>query len=387
MGTHFDHGRGRTAGRCLPETFTAPNGARCFVLGSDPSRESVDLSPEDYTEVRQIVDCTDVDLLVATLDTVGQAPGFYRDPPGWSADPDELWRFDGDPASDPLINRVIPVGHPAGFPLGHVGDIAYDREHYSGAETVCRVVPIGTTIPTHLIGTHDPAPLAPGTVLQEYTLQAWLQVDLDDIVTSWGWNMPLVQYLDHGAITDGLRLDLIGLTGPYAHGWYPYVTHYNGGASSGAAVLVASWVTSPWMQFSLVFEWAVSPTTNRVKMYVNDFFAGALSIGITQRPTIPPTDGFLQIFHQNTWGSVDNMRMLQRALSPAEIATSYTESITPGPWRTTRWRMEIRIGGAVYAARDIVMGERRRWTDFVAPVRRLRGPQEVAVRLTLKEEL
>jgi len=383
MGTHFDHGRGRTAGRCLPETFTSPNGERCFVLGADPAMESVALSPDDYTEVRQIVDCTDVDLLVATMDTIGQTPGFYRNPSGWSADPDELWRFDGDPAGATLINRVIPVGQPAGFPLSHVGDVQYGVETYSGNNSVCRVIPIGTTTPTYLRGQHSPV-AAPANTLDTYTIQFWVRLDLDAISSSWGWDFPLVQYLDDTGVQNGLRLDMFGLTGAGAHGWYPFLTHYDGGSSSGSAFSFA-WVPTtslPWTQITLVWDRYASP---RVLLYLDKTLVD--NTYLSTRPRIPDAGGYLQIMHEWSWGAVDLARMLNYAMSAKDVRANYDDAVTLGSLRTTRWRMEIRIGRVVYAARDIVMGERRRWTDFVAPVRRLRGPQEVAVRLTLKEEL
>jgi hypothetical protein len=223
------------------------------------------------------------------------------------------------------------------------------------------------------------------TVLSAYTIQMWVRLDLDAIATSWGWNIPLVNYVDATGVSDGVRLDMEGLTGAGAHGWYPYVTHYNAGSSDGTAFL--DWIptTSPgWMQITAVFNWAASPSSNRVRIYVNGALA-SLSVGIPSlQPRTPPSTGYLEIFGGNAWGAVDAVRMLDRALSGFEISASYSQAQTPGVPQTAQWVMEIRVDEMVYARRVVMPDERRRWTDFSAPVRRLTGPHQVAFRLTLE---
>jgi hypothetical protein len=387
LAPHWERLRGVVQGRCTPALPGLAAGARCFVLGEADPQEILTLTPGDWTEVRQVVDLTDYDLLAATLHTVGQWAGTYRRAPGWAAHPAELWRFDGDAPVPWLANRITPAGAPAGFSLHPQGTVEIGREEYTGAWTCCRIIPVDLYTEGCLRGTHAPPAAAPGTALSAYTLQVILYPALAAIPYSWGWDMPVVQYLDQiGGVQDGLRLDLLGTAGPGAQSWYPYVTHFAGGVSSGTAC--TPWTLAPpsaWCQLSLVYDAALGGG-DRLRCYCNDVLVATAAAPPVCSPLVPPATGVLEIASGASWGAWDAVRLVQAALSPAEVAASWAAAQTPGPEQRARWLQQIRIDDAVYAERTLVPTEGRCWTDFVAPVRRLTGPHVVAFRLILAEE-
>jgi hypothetical protein len=385
MTTSFERYRGINQGRVAPQGVTPPDGSHVFVLGEDEPLEPIEMQTGAYTEVRQTVDLTDFDFVKATMDTIGRPVGQVIPPPRWTDDPDEWFKF--------YFDIPIPVSQNdkagGGFQLDTVGDLIYPRETYSGVGTYARGVLPGATPPQHLAGVNIPAATTPLVNADEYTIQTWVNFDVDSISTSWGHDFTILSFMgENGPNTFGVLLQMIGLAGAGAHQWYPFLTNYNYLASTGIPLdnLYTVSVNQGWQLFTITFDWALSPTT-RVKMYLNATPLGSPTSPMNTRPVTPDVgDDLIQYGDGNFWGEFDAMRMLGRVLSPSEVTTSYAEMTTPGAVESPEWAQKILVDGELYADRTIRSGEARRWTDFVVPVRKLSGLHEVAFRLELREE-
>lgn len=378
-----------TQGRIVPVGVTPSHGDRLFALGEDEPLEVAALSGNDFTEVGQVIDLTDYDFLTVTMDTIGRATGQFVTSPGWSGDAAELYKFYFNLPGIVSANEIAPPGFPEGFTFNTVGPVTYPFESYSGAGGYCRGIPPGNAVPAHLRGTHSPPVGVPLTLLPEYTLQFWVNLDLDSPSSSWGHNFIVHRFFGgFGGNYYGIRVDMLGYTGPGSHTWAPYVIHYYGSGSKGVGLGGACAVTSSpgWQMWTFTFDNSISGLTN-IKMYVNGAFVG--SPGFTAMdvvPGIPPAgEAEIQYGDMKCWGEFDSCRLLNRVLSPAEIATSYAETTTVGVPVDTEWLQQILIDDKVYATRALLAGERRRWTDFTAPVRLLSGQHKVMFRLQLAE--
>jgi hypothetical protein len=358
------------------------------VLGEESPEEMTTLMAEDYTEISQIVDLTNWDFVLATMDTIGRETGEAVAPPAWAPDPDELFRFSFDVPGVVTPNLIVPPGEVNGFSLESEGPVSYPQEGYSGASSFCRGIPLGTVVPCHLRGVHSPPVALPLSVLPAYTLQMWVNLDVDAYPESSG-----IDFLNTLAFlsTDGLHyygilFSVYGTWGPGAHQWYPYLTHFDGLSSSGAGMdLLMTWDTNQgWQMLSLTYDSAL-PVMDRVKLYLNDTLLGSPGFGISVSPAIPEANADT-LRYGEPWGQYDACRLLGRALSDVEVAESYVQATTPGVPVGTKWVQRILIDDEVYAERTIMTGEERRWWDFVAPVRRLDGTHKVAFRLMLLEE-
>ena len=370
--TWFDRLRAEGQGRTKPQNFAAPNGEHIFVLGVDGSAETATLQSGDCTEIRQIVDLTDWDLVAATMDTIGVLMSQAQPQPGF-ADLDPLWWFDydvGDPYSR-VANRVAGA-----FALVARGDLEIGRETHSPAETFCRNIPIGGT--AFLEGVNTPQWMAPSP-LDAYTFQAWIDFDAVAHLSSAGINPIIFDCID-GAL-NGFRFIFSGSLG---HSWTVAVSHAAAGIVTKAfAGYVIDSPNPGWTLFSLVWDISLPPA-DRLLLYIDDNPIPYLPSSVMGASPVAPALGTPVIIGDPLlWGSVDEMRMLPQALSQSQISDSYLETTE---WPTPvdfRWLMQILINDEVYAERTIVPQERRRWTDFKAPVRHLSGACEVCFRLTL----
>lgn len=388
--TWFDRYRGWTQGRIAPTDCAPADGARAFLLGEDAPEEAAQVTTGDYTEVRQVVDLTDYDLVGATLRTIGRAASQHAVAPNWARDAAELLAFNFDFGTTSTPNLVAPAGEAAGFALASVGGILYPRETYTGARRRCRAVPTGTAAATHLTGANTPAVGTPGAALPAYTLQWWWAPRLDAIAASSGWDIDVLR-LDAVDPADGLRyglrLEMRGLIGPGAHSWSPYLTHYAGATQAALSLssLYAATTDPGWQQVTITYDAAVSPAEDRISLYVDAAAAGHPAAAIGASPTYPPAGGAVQYAHRNGWGAWDAVRLLRRALTATEVATTYAAATTFGLSAATQWVQRLLVDGVAYAARPLDAAERRSWTDFVAPVRHLTGLHEVAWRLSLED--
>ena len=387
MGNWFDRLRGVSQGRIEPESVVPVDGSRIFMLGEDNPTEEVRLSTGDYTQVRQIVDLTDWDFLNATQDTIGRVTGQGIAAPDWSDEAAELFKFNFNQGLPSSENLVIPTGFPAGFTFDSVGPITYPPEVYSGADSLCRGIPAGTVVPCHLAGVHTPPVDTPLLNLDTYTLQMWVNFDFDSMPDSWGWDFTLLDFWgSSGPNSYGIALQILGVPGLGAHSWYPFLTHHNAGSSGVSMDLLYNPGTNQgWQMFTFTYD-SSEPPLSRVWMYLDTAPLGNPSFSMGTIPAIPPAGvSTLQYAGQNGWGQYDSCRLLNRVLSPAEVVTSYAETTIPGPPVDTEWVQQILINQVVYAERIIQETERRRWIDFIAPVRRLDGQHEVAFRMQLRE--
>jgi hypothetical protein len=194
MGTWFDRLRGISQGRSTPENITPVDGNKVFVLGEDEPQEVAVLMDGDYTEVSQVVDLTDYDFVKATMDTVGRACGVSEAVPGWASDSAELFRFNFDIPGSVSRNLIIPAGEVAGFTLDSVGAVSSGKETYSGAQTYCRDIPSGNIAPAHLAGLHSPAVATPLSVLDQYTLQVWVNFFIEEHPESTGVDWVILRF-------------------------------------------------------------------------------------------------------------------------------------------------------------------------------------------------
>jgi len=370
--TWFDRLRAEGQGRTKPQNFVAPNGEHVFVLGVDGNIEKAILQSGDCTEIRQIVDLTDWDLVAATMDTIGVLMSQAQPQPGFS-DLDPLWWFDyniGEPDGR-AANRVAGA-----FSLEGRGNIEIGQETHSPALTYCRDIPVDGT--AYLEGVNTPQWMVPST-LDAYTFQIWIDFNAVAHLSSAGINPVIFDCID-GAL-NGFRFFLRGAIG---HRWSPAVCHAAAGIVGKA--FPGYVIDSPnpgWTLISLVWDISLPPA-DRLLLYIDDNPVSYLPSSVMGTSPIAPAPGTPVIVGDPLlWGSLDEMRMLPMALSQSQIADSYWETTEwPAPV-DFRWLMQILINDEVYAERTIMPQERRRWTDFKAPVRHLNGACEVCFRLKL----
>lgn len=388
MQTWFDRLRGMSQGRVSP-VLTPPHGSNVFVLGEEQPIETTRLMPGDHTTVAQVIDLTDWDFVKATMDTIGRASGSASTPPGWSDDANELFKFNFDVPVLSSQNLVIPAGFLNGFSFDSIGNITYPQETYSGADTYCRCIQAYTVIPTHLFGVHTPPVVkTPLASIPAYTVQMWVNFDVDSHPASSGVDFELLDfYGEDGANKYGLRISMVGLMGGGSHQWYPRIDHYTGVTTSGVNLNSCYTIdeNQGWQMLTFCYDSSAAPN-DRIRMYRNSTNLGTAGSAITVIPSIPPEGStLLQYGDMNCWGQLDSCRLLDRVLTSPQVSTSYTETITSGVTINTNWVQQILIDSKVYASRVIQVGEERRWTDFIAPVRRLVGHHTVEFRMELQE--
>ncbi len=388
--TWFDRLRGGGQGRMSPQNFVAPSGEKVFVLGSDGGREeatlqsgdSTPLVSGDFTEIKQIVDLSDWDLVSATFDTIGTVMSQVQPNPSLGDPPSgmsPLWWFNFDDADATVKNLVT-----GGFDIIGAGDLAVGIETYSPAQTICREIPVGSTTAI-LNGINSPNFFeGTGSTLDNYTFQMWMNFDAVSIPSSWGVS-PNFFYIRDGSIY-GMSFGLSGATGGGAHSWTFNVGHFYGGST--VAVFNGPVINTPnpgWTLVTITWErFAIG--LNRCLLYLNDSpTAYQLYTTMGSSPRRPATAQALTFADPSMWGMIDEMRLLGGTMSQAQIAASYLNSTTWPALKDLEWVMQIIINNEIYAERTIESTEQRQWTDFQAPVRHLTGASEVGFRLKLQE--
>jgi len=387
MGTWFDRNRGVSQGRIQPASFTPSDGSYAFVLGEDNPLDESNLSPGDFTEVRQLIDLTDYDFVGATMNTVGSDAGQIQIAPVWGDDSDEVWKFDFIDGSAQATNRVLPGGI-AGFPLNNAGDITFGTESYSGVDMSCRIIPVPGAGTAQMTGVNTPAPpnITPLNAMNFFTVEIWLNFDCDSHATSWGISPNILTYWDwDSGFRYGIGYSLAGWSGGGAHGWNFSKIHYGSGGSSSDTFTGHNIQTNQgWQLYTFVFDRLATSLQQRNLLFVNGIFQCYPPSGSSLIPDAPPVGGQVIIGDPDLYGGISQARMLSRAFSPAEALASYNETVGGYTFGDCKWVQSIIIDGNLYAERTIKQSESRQWTDFVAPVRLLTGEHEVAFRLTLE---
>lgn len=380
MGTWTDRQRGERQGRIEPAVITPPDGTHTFVLGSIDDAELAALSPGDYAEVRQTVDLTDVDLVSATMDTIGQLASQFQGMAGWEDDSDTifLYNFNSNQRGD--FHGSTP-----GFPLVGEGEIEVGVEAYSPDATNCRVIPPGSVAALES-ALNDPQifPTGPGVT---WAFEQWLNFDSDAHPTSWGIH-PILFHCREQVNKSGLQISLSGASGGGAHQWTFAVSQWNSIRDSDMQVFLGYIFDTPspgWHLFGIVYDF-YEPAASRLKLYCDGAYVG-VSLG---SPSIymdqPPGVGSpFQIGDPLLRGAFDATRLRSIAPKASEMLASYNECVIAPPAVDFKWQMQITIDGRAYAERTISPTERRRWTDLQIPVRRLIDEHEVGFRLSFEE--
>lgn len=371
--TWFDEERGARSGRV--ERAGAPEGARVFVLGAaDPPRVSI-VGPDDFTEVRQIVDLTGYDLVGATMDTIGRALLPIQPPSGWPLDDGALLRWNLDNPLGPVPSVV-----PDRFPLLPEGDILPDTETYSPEQSYCRRIPVGSAA-ARLAGVMSALPSL--ATMDRWTLQWWQDwVGWPTVPTSWGVDLPVFSAL---SALHGLRVRWRGLAGPGAHRWYLMAATRDGSGGMSDTAFVNYLLDPPlgWTQFTVVYD-RFAPFPLGFRLYADAVLVDTGFAGPAAPLAMPPAGTAVEYGGPQLQSRFDQIRLLPDiALSDADVADSFAQCTTLPPPIALAWRMELLIDGERFAAREIPPAEQRRWADFLAPCRQLVGPHEVAFRLTL----
>jgi hypothetical protein len=392
MTNDFDIGRGAASGR-----IGVP-GSRTFVLGSkdlnlahvegdDFLREyaraaavfgvAVPIVPatREYSEVKQVVDLTDYDILSADLVATGRAAPTFTGRTGWASLARVLktttmsvfWGFDFDAAGDVAYN--YNVGQ---FNLTREGEITYGTETYSPDASRCLVIPDGAAS-ARMSGVDNP----PVPMMIKNTLSWWMKFDADKHAGSTGISPNVFSVWD---ANNGWAVSLVGVAGPGAHAWNPALTFRSGGVDS--TVVIAGYTITasmPWTCFTIVYDNAKA-SPNKVHFFVNGVYvcnaAFAPAIPLLPGPTAP-----IQYGDPLLVGELDSILFLPLAVADANVIKLY-EYCTIPLTVSFEWRMQILVDGCVLADRVIPATESERvLSDFSAPVRQYSGPHEVAFRL------
>jgi hypothetical protein len=366
MSNDFDIGRGAASGR------TGDAGARVFVLGAKDVNLAHVAGPgvDEYSEVKQVVDLTDFDLVMADLRTTGRSAGTYQGPAGWRIlAANELFRFDFDQPVDVAKNKVA-----GGFDLVRQGEMGYGVETYSPDATACRTISKGSAA-AQLEGVNVPQAF-PAPDLKTYTLEWWMAFDCDQISDSSGVDPEILCTWD---LNNGMRIRLVGAVGIGAHSWTVQISHRYGGITKSKSIAVYTITTSlPWSLFQLTFDDTLADTC---LLYINGFYINA-SVGALHAPNQPAAGTPIVYGSPSLVGEVDATRLLDIAATAGQLMTSYDECVTAPAAIGHEWRMQILVDDVVLAERVIPETEDdRALSDFAAPVRQFRGPHEVAFRL------
>jgi hypothetical protein len=357
----------------VPSSIAPVDGQHVFVLGADEPEELAQVGVNDFTEVKQTVDLTGVDLVGATLDTIGTMMGQYQALAGFDySDPALVFGFDFNVPNVPSKNKVD-----GGFAMLDWGDIETEKETYSPNETYCKQIPEGVGSAA-LTGDNVPQSFPP--LLPQWTLQWWMNFRTDLYPSSTGINPEV--FNAYQTLVGGLRLRLSGAAGLHewrfsleAHGPGLFQSYISGGFGIDAP--------QGWKLYTLRFDQALAPP-NQLEIFVDDALVTGCLGNYPFVPASPPSPWNIVYGDPKLVGQLDDIRFLSRWLSDAEIADSYAGCIANPAPVDFKWVMQIRIDKRLYAERTIASDERRRWTDFLVPVRQLTGPHEVSFRLKLE---
>ncbi len=377
--TWFDRLRGESQGRIVPTGRPAAHGDRAFVLGADAAViEPALVGVGDWTEVRQVVDLTEYDLLTATLDTIGRVLNPWIDRSVWrTGAEDELARWALDQAPEAVLNLVD--GGPPLVGVLAAGDLELGSEAYSPDAALCRVIPSGS-MGGQLVGYNTPQIIS-GELLA-YTLQAWIDFNTAAHAGSTGIDATVFDILPLAGATGGLRVRLVGVAGPGAHEWLVELRHKNG-TTTQTATFPAPVIDAPpgWGMLSIRYDSKLAAALQADVCWNDATIAPAG--GALVSPSPPTLGQPVRYGSKNLVGSLSAVRLVGRRLDDSELAASWAECTSASAAVPLAWRMQILIDGVVFAERVIPEDEQRRWTDWAIPVRRYTGTHDVAFRLAL----
>lgn len=388
MGTWFDKRRGETSGRIIPATFEPASGSYVFVLGSEDLGEEAEVAAGDFTEVRQIIDLKNYDLVGATLDTKGTLMTQAELPSRWTDDAGEIFKFYFDEWN---ISDAVPNFVSGGWPLiKGARNVALAEEDFTYLGGASRAINDGMVVPTGMEGLNNPD-MWLGALSAGWTFQVLMRIRGDENSDSQDREMRIFKAITP-TVQDGGSIELHGVWGGSVNQYYWVVKQLVGGSTytsplSGTVIDCGSGYSAEWQLWTLVHD----PGLSEFRIYIDNNptpWLIAPDSGIWGAPNTattvevaewnPLTSGLIPL----DW---DAMRMLNRPLTPSEIIASYDELKTPSEIINYVWLMQIIVNSKVYAERAIPADEARRWIDFRAPVRLLTGPSEVAFRLSLEE--
>lgn len=382
MATAFDRRRGEASGRIVPAVVSPIAGDRVFVLGAEGALEVEQLASGDYSQVSQAVDLTGIDLVGAGAETVGVAMQAFVDPVGLAVAPDTiaLWPMDYDCSSvagPPVAFNAL--GAPS--PMGE-GDVTQEPETYhpAGHRGLAARFPVGsTTARFRAMNT----PLIWSAPLTAYTLEVWVNFLANSHASSTGIDPVLFRCMSNAA-GGGLDLSLAGLVG--GHDWFPTVEHRPAGGPSNSVSFGGYSFTADvgWTLLTVVYDTTI-PTADQLKLYVDGVYScdGVAPMNVDPDPAL--LSNAVHLGSPDLFGNLGAVRLSDTAHDAARVLADFEAStIAPVP-RAAEWRQQILVDGAVYAERAIRAAERRRWSDFFAPVRHLAGVHTVAFRLALAE--
>lgn len=374
-GTWFTRLREQQSGRIVPSILSAPLGDHVFVLGAEGDHEPAVLRHGDSVIVRQRVDLTGVDMIEATLETVGVAMSVFEHLPAVPTGCLAHWPMDR--AWVHAENNVQP-----GPSLLATGAVAVGTETYSPVPSPCRTIPAGT-LDSQLVGVNNP-PLFSWGGIAEYTIRAWLNFDADAIVDSEGTTPNIFSVTESGA---GYGFTLVGEGGAGPnHKWWPALVHTDG-ATTVVVVFEGYAITTStgWHMLTATFNSAAGVDIERCSLYVDGVFACFGSTIMTIPPNAPSPGAIMLVGSPELVGDIDNVLVAAVAGSAGDVNDDYLACTTPPASNAARWRMQIIVDGDVYCDRVISESEHRVWTDFRAPVRHLVGGYTVEFKLWIEE--
>lgn len=383
MSTWFDRQGGAQQGRIAPTGVDPATGTYSFVLGSDGDTELATLSDGDYTEIQQTVDLTDIDIIEASIDTVGVAMSQRTDDVGLQVESDTLFLFPMNRDYEGATNWVL-----SGFDLEGVPAIESDDETYSSAGSKCRTIPVGATT-ARLAGVNTPQAFTPDPLVA-YTFEAWINFDCDSHAVSPGIDPVVFECMTAGAGGGGLKIELKGGGG---HSWSYQVTH-NDGAATTTVNLSAYTITTSigWHMVTIVYDTTAAGV--ELELYIDKVSqtTGAMATDVAA----PDAGEDVQLGDPLLYGSIDQFRLSNTVHALAAVQAGYDSCVDAPTTYNHTWKMQLLIDSVLVdsAERIIVAAEEEQFIDFRVPVRNLdlgggwgpvTGNHTVAVRLKLEE--
>lgn len=386
MTNWFDKYRGGASGRIEPRSYTAPDGQHVFLLGGENIPEPADLSPGDYTEVKQVVDLTDVDLVGATFDTFGTVMSQDVTPGGsgqWPDEPEELWKVYLDetlPAG--AVNEVNPL-----MVVDPRPEMTAITEDFTVNGSPARRTQ-ETDTPNNTGYRSSPAQaLWPiGGLPSGYTFQTVIRIN-----PRTGGSTGVLQKMFTNE-SAGLRVYIKGVTGPVDQYVFT-VQHTFGYPPFSVAWDIPGWIFNAAIESPEWHLWTIicDPSVNQFRLHKDGNQSPISVLGASPLYTLDGGGSGEIAMGDFPYGYVpmnldfDAQRLLNKIMTPEEIEESHFNLTQPTiSTDPLKWTMQIRIGGVIYAERTIGETEVRRMRDFLAPVRNLTGKREVAFRLQLE---
>ena len=372
MANCFDKNRGIKSGRINPSSVSPHEGEKVFVLGADGDTEPAVLTNGDYTEIKQRVDLSGFDFVSANFKTIGTVMGQTERYAGFTPFPAPLFWFDFNVGAQIVENKIKP-----GFDLVADGSIEVGNETYSPNETYCRTIPEGVGA-ARMLGENTPQAF-PGT-LSDYTLQFWLNFNSAAFASSTGITATV---FDSDDGTNGLSVHLVGVAA--SHQWYFLISHVNSGVLDVVPIGIF-FIDEPlgWKLFTIRYR-SSKAQPEQCQLFVNDLLVGACASDFVVSPGAPSLGADIVYGDDSLIGDVDDIRLLDLALSDAQIEQSYNSCISNPTSIDYRWVMQILFDGVLYGERTIEPSESREWDDFVVPCRIVTGETDISFRLKIEQ--